>query len=264
MKERKDMTEAKERAPASSDVALIVGGGPGISASCARLFAQNHMRVAVAARDPDKPVLKALEASHGVRRYGCDAADPAAVAQLFQDVVRDIGAPTLVVHNIDGRVAGIFRKNITEADPGMVLETLRNAAFSAFLVGQQAAALMRDNPVSANGAKGTIIFTNASAALKGFPNSAAFAMACQAKSGLAQSMARELMPQGIHVANVPIDAAIGWTQDDGSRAHRLAGTTVDDNMADPDRIAETYLQLYRQHRSTWAFEVVLRPWSETW
>jgi hypothetical protein len=77
-------------------------------------------------------------------------------------------------------------------------------------------------------------------------------------------MARELMPQGIHVAHVPIDAAIGWTQEDGSRQHRMAGTTVDDNMADPAKIAEAYLQLHRQHRSTWAFEVVLRPWVETW
>ena len=182
----------------------------------------------------------------------------------LQNVVRDLGAPTLVVHNIDGRVPGIFRKGITEADPAMALDTLRNSAFSAFLVGQQAAQLMRDNKINANGAKGTIIFTNASAALKGFPSSGAFAMACHAKSGLAESAARELMPQGIHVANVPIDAAIGWTQEDGSRAHRLAGTTVDDNMADPDRIAETYLQLHRQHRSTWAFEVVLRPWLEKW
>jgi hypothetical protein len=89
-------------------------------------------------------------------------------------------------------------------------------------------------------------------------------MACHAKSGLAQSMARELMPQGIHVANVPSDAAIGWTQEDGTRAHRLAGTTVDEHMADPDYIAETYLQLHHQHRSTWAFEVVLRPWVEKW
>ena len=72
------------------------------------------------------------------------------------------------------------------------------------------------------------------------------------------------MPQGIHVTHVPIDAAIGWTQEDGTRWHRLAGTTVDDNMADPARIAETYLQLHRQHRSTWAFEVVLRPWAEQW
>jgi NAD(P)-dependent dehydrogenase (short-subunit alcohol dehydrogenase family) len=123
---------------------------------------------------------------------------------------------------------------------------------------------MLENPPNANGAKGTIVFTNASAALKGYPASGAFAMACQAKRGLAESMARELMPQGVHVANVPIDAAIGWTQEDGTRAHRRAGTTVDDNMADPDRIAETYLQLHRQHRSTWAFEVVLRPWVEKW
>jgi NAD(P)-dependent dehydrogenase (short-subunit alcohol dehydrogenase family) len=152
-----------------------------ISASCARLFTTHGMRVGIAARSPDKPVLETLE-----------------------------------------------------------------------------------NEPDANGAKGTIIFTNASAALKGFPMSGAFAMACHAKSGLAHSMARELMPEGIHIANVPIDAAIGWTQEDGTRAHRLAGTAVDDNMADPDRIAETYLQLHRQHRSTWAFEVVLRQWAEKW
>ena len=250
--------------PSPKDVALIVGGGPGISSSCARLFARNGMLVGVAARTPDKPALENLEKTHGVRRYRCDASEPAAGELLFGTVARDLGAPTLVVHNIDGRVPGIFGKGIAEADPSMAFDTLRNSAFSAFLVGQQAARLMRENTPNANGAKGTIIFTNASAALKGFPLSGAFAMACHAKSGLAQSMARELMPQGIHVANVPIDAAIGWTQEDGSRAHRRAGTTVDDNMADPDHIAETYLQLHRQHRSTWAFEVVLRPWVEKW
>jgi NAD(P)-dependent dehydrogenase (short-subunit alcohol dehydrogenase family) len=250
--------------PSRGDVALIVGGGPGISASCARLFARNGMRVAIAARSPDKAVLEQLEEAHGVRRYKCDASEPAAVARLFEDVVRDLGSVTIVVHNIDGRVPGIFGKGIAEADPGMAFDTVRNAAFSAFLVGQQAARFMRGNQPNANGAKGTIIFTNASAALKGFPSSGAFAMACHAKSGLAQSMARELMPQGIHVANVPIDAAIGWTQEDGSRAHRRGGTTVDDNMADPDHIAETYLQLHRQHRSTWAYEIVLRPWTEKW
>src|SRR6185436_854801 len=248
----------------TQDVALIVGGGPGISSSCARLFAKEGMRVAVAARQPDKPVLQTLEKDHGVRRYACDAADPASVERLFNNVAKDLGTPTLVVHNIDGRVPGIFGKAITEAEPGMAFDTLRNAAFSAFLVGQQAARLMRENEPNTNGARGTIIFTNASASLKGFAKSGAFAMACHAKSGLAQSMARELMPQGIHVANVPIDAAIGWTQEDGTRAHRRAGTTVDDNMADPDYIAETYLQVHRQHRSTWAFEVVLRPWVEKW
>ena len=259
------MTQSVKRdTQPSRDIALIVGGGPGISSSCARLFAESGMRVGVAARSPDKPVLQELEKAHGVRRYACDASQPAAVESLFQDVVRDLGRPTLVVHNIDGRMLEIFRKAITEAEPGKVLDTLRNAAFSAFLVGQQAARLMLENEPDANGTKGTIIFTNASAALKGFPLSGAFAMACHAKSGLAQSMARELMPQGIHVANVPIDAAIGWTQEDGTRAHRLAGVAVDDNMADPDRIAEAYLQLHRQHRSTWAFEVVLRPWVEKW
>lgn len=260
------MTEANQQRSqiTAQDVALIVGAGPGISASCARLFAAQGMRVAMAARNLDKPVLQGLEKQHGVRLYACDASDPASVELLFQKVVRDLGPPTLVVHNIDGRGAGIFRKGITEAEPSMALDTLRTSAFSAFLVGQQAARLMRENKPNASGTKGTIIFTNASAALKGFPLSGAFAMACHAKAGLAQSMARELMPQGIHIANVPIDAAIGWTQEDGTRAHRLAGTAVDDNLAHPDHIAETYLQLHRQHRSTWAFEVVLRPWVEKW
>ncbi len=248
----------------TTQVALIVGGGPGISASCARLFSREGMRVAVAARTPDKPALKKLESEHGVRCYACDAREPDSVVELFRAVQDDLGRPTLVVHNIDGRTPAIFRKDLTEADPGLALDTLLNSTYSAFLVGQQAAKSMLASPPGADGHRGTIIFTNASAAFKGFPRSGAFAMASHGKSGLAQSMARELMPQGIHVAHVPIDAAIGWTQDDGTRWHRLVGTTVDDNMADPDRIAETYLHLHRQHRSTWAFEVVLRPWLETW
>src|SRR6202011_4066657 len=138
------------------DVALIVGGGPGISSSCAKLFAENRMRVGIAARNSDKLALQKIEKTHGVRRYACDASEPAAVELLFQNVVRDLGAPTLLVHNIDGRVPGIFRKGIAEADPSMVFDTLRNSAFSAFLVGQQATRLMRENKPSANGAKGTI------------------------------------------------------------------------------------------------------------
>ncbi len=248
-----------------AEVALIVGGGPGISASCARLFSRDGMRVAIAARNPDKPVLKDLAAEFGVRNYACDAADGEAVAGLFESVTADLGAPRLVVHNIDGRMRDIFRKGITEADPDLVREVLTNSAYSAFLVAQQAAThMLAREPSVPDGHRGTILFTNASAAFKGYPRSGAFAMACQAKSGLAESMARELMPQGIHVAHVPIDAAIGWTQPDGSRAHRMAGTSQDDNMADPDRIADTYLHLHRQHRSTWAFEVVLRPWVENW
>ncbi len=246
------------------EVALIVGGGPGVSASCARLFAQQGMSVAVAARNPGKRALTKLAQDHGVSVYECDAAEPDSVARLFQTVTRDLGSPKLVVHNIDGRTQHIFRKEITEADPELVLDTIKNSAYSAFLVGQQAAISMLANSPDEQGHRGTIIFTNASAALKGYAKSGAFAIASHGKSGLAQSMARELMPQGIHVAHVPIDAAIGWTQEDGTRAHRLAGTTVDDNMADPDQIAQTYLHLHRQHRSTWVFEVVVRPWVENW
>ncbi len=246
------------------EVALIVGGGPGVSASCARLFAQNGMSVAIAARNPGKEVLTRLAEEHAVSVFECDAAEPDSVTRLFQTVGKDLGSPKFVVHNIDGRTQHIFRKEITEADPELVLDTIKNSAYSAFLVGQQAAISMLANTPDEQGHRGTIIFTNASAAFKGYPKSGAFAIASHGKSGLAQSMARELMPQGIHVAHVPIDAAIGWTQEDGTRSHRLAGTTVDDNMADPDQIAQTYLHLHRQHRSTWVFEVVLRPWVENW
>lgn len=245
------------------EVALIVGGGPGISASCARLFSSQGLKVAVAARDVHKPALQQLARDHGVVVIACDASQPASVAGLFDEVSRTLGVPRLVVHNIDGRPREVFRKPITEVDPAAVLATLTNSTFSAFLVGQQAAqAMLAVGGQEAH--KGTIIFTNASAALKGFARSGAFAAACFGKAGLAQSMARELMPQGIHVAQVPIDAAIGWEQPDGSRAHRLAGETVDDNMAHPDHIAEVYWQLHRQHKSTWAFEVALRPWKESW
>lgn len=259
------MTATSDASDQNKDqVALIVGGGPGVSASCARLFSQQGMKVAVAARNPDKSVLQTLTAEYGVRRYACDAQDPASVVALFNSVHAELGAPDLVVHNIDGRTADIFRKEITDADPVLVLETFRNSAYSAFLVGQQAAKSMLARPLPADGQRGSIVFTNASAAFKGYPKSGAFAMASHGKHGLAQSMARELWPQGVHVAHVPIDAAIGWTQEDGNRKHWLAGDTVEDNMADPDHIAATYLQLHRQPRSTWAFEIVLRPWVENW
>jgi NAD(P)-dependent dehydrogenase (short-subunit alcohol dehydrogenase family) len=259
---RREMMESTQ--VNTGQVALIIGGGPGISASCARLFGRAGMRVAVAARNLDKPVLKALASEQGVHLYQCDASDVAAVAKLFVDVKQQLGTPKLVVHNIDGRVPAVFRQSVADVDPKLVLATLTNSTFSAFLIGQQAASQMLAQDPDSQGHRGTIVFTNASAALKGYPKSAAFAMASQGKAGLAQSMARELMPAGIHVAHVPIDAAVGWRQADGTRAHRLAGTTVDDNMADPDRIAEFYLQLHNQHRSTWAFEVVLRPWLENW
>ena len=256
--------ENVDTAELKTEVALIIGGGPGISASCARLFSQEGMKVAVAARNPDKPALQSLAEQYNVECLACDASEAKAVDQLFREVAERLGEPTLVVHNIDGRSPDIFRKSITEADPEIALSTVKNSAYSAFLVGQQAARSMLKRTPDTQGKRGSIIYTNASAAFKGYPKSGAFALASHGKKGLAESMARELMPQGIHVAHVPIDAAIGWTQEDGSRKHWLAGETVDDNMADPDYIAETYLQLHRQHRSTWTFEVILRPYVENW
>ncbi|MFK7916060.1 MAG: SDR family oxidoreductase [Pseudomonadales bacterium] len=248
-----------------SEVALIVGGGPGISASCARLFADQGLQVAIAARDITKPSLQLLAEQQAVQLVSCDASDPDSVAHLFTTVTQILGTPRLVIHNIDGRSQGVFRKAITEIEPELVLATIKNSTYSAFLVGQQAARhMLAEDPPAPGRHRGSIIFTNASAALKGFALSGAFAAASQGKAGLAQSMARELMPQGIHVAQVPIDAAIGVPQPDGSRRHWLAGETVDDNMADPDRIAEVYWQLHQQHPSTWTFEMALRPWSESW
>ena len=254
----------------TKEISLVVGGGPGISASCARLFSTDGMLVAVAARNPDKKAMRRLRTDFDARLFQCDATDPDSVKGLFENVKREMGSPKLVVHNIDGRhtveggISDIFGKDLIEADPEKALETIKNSAFSAFLVGQEAARTMLSIETTGDSHRGTIIFTNATAAFRGCPQSGAFAIASHGKSGLAQSMARELMPQGIHVAHVPIDAAIGWEQEDGSRWHRLAGTTENDNMADPDLIAETYLQLHKQHRSTWAFEVILRPWLENW
>ena len=247
-----------------SEVALIVGGGPGVSASCARLFVAEGMKVAIAARSPEKESMQKLSKELGVLCVRCDASIPEEVSALFDKVKSELGAPNLVVHNIDGRSPDIFRKTITEADPALAFSTLKNSTYSAFLIGQQAAASMLSMDREDNDHLGSIIFTNASAAFKGYPRSGAFAMASHGKSGLAQSMARELMPQGIHVVHVPIDAAIGWTQEDGVRRHRLAGDSENDNMADPDKIAETYLHLHRQHKSTWTFEAIVRPWTETW
>ena len=191
---------------------LIVGGGPGVSASCARLFASQGMSVAIAARNSDKSALTKLRDEHGASLYSCDASDPQSVANLFDQVSTDHGRITCVIHNIDGRSPDIFRKEITEADPELALSVLKNSAFSAFIVGQQAAQHMLEQEPDDSGQKGTIIYTNASAAFKGYPKSGAFAMASHAKSGLAQSMARELMSKGIHIAHAPIDAAIAWTQ----------------------------------------------------
>jgi len=202
------------------------------------------MRVALAARNIEK--LGALAAETGAKIYACDAASAAAVQQLFRALDGDLGAPALVVYNASARVRG----PIAEIDPAQVASALAACAFGGFLVGQEAAKRML-----AQG-RGTILFTGASASVKGYPQSASFAMGKFALRGLAQSMARELAPKGIHVGHFVIDGGI--RQPGESRAERGP-----DGFLDPDAIAQTYLHVHDQPRSAWTWEVELRPWTET-
>ena len=230
---------------AQPEIALIVGSGPGLSASLARLFNKEGMKVALASRNVKK--LDGLVKEVGGRAYACDASSPADVKKLFQSVSQDIGDPNLVVYNASGRVRG----PVTELDPEDVRQTILITCYGGFLIGQEAAKRM------VKAGNGTILFTGASASVKGYANSAAFAMGKLGLTGLVQSMARELQPQNIHVAQVVIDGGIV----DPTRPGRLTARGPDGGL-DPDAIAQTYLQLHRQHRSAWASHVELRPWSE--
>jgi NAD(P)-dependent dehydrogenase (short-subunit alcohol dehydrogenase family) len=229
----------------AGEIALIVGAGSGLSASLARLFAREGMKVALAARGVDK--LAELCTQTGARAYPCDAADPAQVEKLFDTASRDPGEPTVVVYNASARVRG----PIEALDPARVKDALAVSAFAGFLVGQQAARRMLPRGA------GTILFTGATASVKGFPQSASFAMGKFALRGLAQSMARELAPKGIHVAHVVIDGGIA------SSYAKTEAERAGDRYLDPDAIAQTFLNLHRQHRSAWTWEAEVRPWTET-
>ena len=228
------------------DVALIVGAGSGLSASLARRFSVAGMKVALAARDTEK--LADIKSEIGAQVYDCDTAETDQVQVLFDKVVRDLGTPMIVVSNASSRVRG----KITEIDPDEVKKALLVTAFGGFLVGQAAAKLM----VPAG--RGTIMFTGASAGVKGFPMSATFAMGKFGLRGLAQSMARELHPQNVHVVHVVVDGGI---RDIGRG--RVEGSDDDpDKWLDPDAIAETYYHVHTQHRSSWSWEIEVRPWVE--
>jgi NAD(P)-dependent dehydrogenase (short-subunit alcohol dehydrogenase family) len=231
---------------AEKEIALIVGAGQGLSASLARLFTREGMTVALAARDAKK--LDGLVKEIDGQAFPCDASSPKDVENLFDAVTKAIGEPNLVVYNASGRVRG----PITELDPEDVRKTIMVTCYGGFLVGQAAAKRM------IKAGRGTILFTGASASIKGFANSAAFAMGKLGLTGLVQSMARELQPQNIHVAQVVIDGGI---YEPTRRPERLTSRGPD-GCLDPDAIAQTYLQLHRQHRSTWASHIELRPWSE--
>ena len=223
--------------------ALIVGAGQGLSASLTRLLRKEGLAVAIAARDATK--LAPLCAETCARAFGCDAQDEAQVARLFDDVERALGAPDLVIYNASGRTRAPFIE-LVAAD---VQRTLQISAFGAFLVAQQAAARMLPRR------HGALLFTGASASVKGYAQSAPFAMGKFALRGLAQSLARELSPQGIHVAHFVIDGGI-------RSAARPDDPNKPDALLDPDAIAFSYLSVLRQPRSAWTWEVELRPWVE--
>jgi NAD(P)-dependent dehydrogenase (short-subunit alcohol dehydrogenase family) len=228
----------------SYKTALIVGTGSGLSASLTRLLSRQGMRVAVAARDTDK--LKPLLEETGAAAFAADASDAQAVAGLFDAVQQRFGDPDVVVFNASARLRG----PLADLNPAEVQRVLAVSAFGGFLVGQQAAKRMLVK------GRGAILFTGASASVKGYARSAPFAMGKFALRGLAQSMARELAPQGIHVAHVVIDGQI-------REAGREDPPGKTDSTLDPDAIAQSYLDLLRQPRSAWSCEIELRPWVET-
>ncbi|HEX2117132.1 MAG TPA: SDR family NAD(P)-dependent oxidoreductase [Alphaproteobacteria bacterium] len=228
---------------ADAEVVLIVGAGQGLSAALARRCLKDGMRVALASRSGARIAADLPKA--GARAYRCDASRAEDVAALFDQVVGDLGAPDLVVYNASGRVRG----PLTELDPAAVEQAIKVSAFGGFLVGQRAAKLMLGK------GRGTILFTGASASVKGYPQSAPFAMGKFALRGLAQSMARELAPKNIHVGHFVIDGGIAGPSHVGE-------DRGPDGMLNPAAISETYLHVHRQHRSAWTWEVELRPWVE--
>ena len=225
-------------------IALIVGAGSGLSASLARKFSSEGMQVALAARDIKK--LASLINEIDATAYRCNTSEPNSVQDLFSSVQADIGDPEVVIFNASKRVRG----EITEINADEVRDAILTTCYGGFLVGQEASKIMLKS------GHGTIMFTGASAGVKGFAKSATFAMGKFGLRGLAQSMARELHPQNIHVVHVVVDGGIK-SMDKNSSSGQPA-----DNWLLPDAIADTYYHLYTQHRSAWAWEIEVRPWVE--
>ena len=228
-----------------AEIALIVGAGSGLSASLARLFAKEGLRVAVAARDTAK--LAPLVKETAALPVTCDATDAAQVEAMLSAVEAKWGVPDLVVYNAGYRVRG----PLVSLDPREVERTIAITGYAGFVVAQAAAKRMLSR------GSGAIFFTGASASVKGYAESAPFAMGKFALRGLAQSMARELAPKGIHVAHFVIDGGISRGAADSRASERGA-----DGMLLPGEIAKNYLHVFRQHRSAWTWEVELRPWIE--
>ena len=215
------------------EIVLIVGTGPGLSASIARLCASKNMKVILTARNIDK--LDELKKEINATTIACDSSNIESVQKLFKEIDK-IGVPNLVIYNPSMRIKGA----ITELDPNKTQEAINVTCFGAFIVAQEASKRMLKRK------SGSIFFTGASAGIKGFPNSSVFAMGKFGLRGLAQSLARELHPQNIHIGHFVIDGAIN---------HEPYGEY---QTMHPDEIAKTYLQFHHQDKSAWAWEIELR------
>lgn len=225
---------------------LIVGAGPGLSAAVARLLAKDGVEVSLAARTPDD--LAGLCDEISAKAYACDAVSEDSVSGLFSTLDAEDRTPDFVLYNPSARARGPF----VELMPEEVKNAILVSAYGGFLVALEASKRMVEK------GEGAIFFTGASASVKGYPQSASFAMGKFALRGLAQSMARELQPKNIHVAHFVIDGGI--RNDDREGRSSIDGQP--DSMLEPEAIAETYMSVLHQHRSAWAWEVELRPWVE--
>lgn len=218
--------------------AVIVGVGPGLGASLARRFAAGGYRTAIVARTREtvEDIAKGID---GAVPFVLDGTDSDAVVDLFDRVESEIAPVEVAVYNASGRV----KKSILDIAGKEFELAWRRSCFGGFLMGREAARRMMQR------GRGSILFTGATASLKGYAESAAFAAGKFGLRAVAQSMARELHPKGIHVAHFVVDGQIGAAKD-GSKLH-------------PDAIAESYFAVHMQDRSAWTQEVELRPWTET-
>ncbi len=236
--------------------ALIVGAGDATGGAIAKRFAQEGMLTCAVRRTADKlqPLLDEIQKTGG-QGYGfaCDARKEDEVVKLVEDIERDIAPIDVLVFNIGANVPC----SILDETARKYFKIWEMACFSAFLVGREVARRMVVRK------RGTIIFTGATAGLRGSANFAAFAGAKHALRALAQSMARELGPSNIHVAHVVIDGAIdtAFIRDNFPDRYALKDQ---DGVLNPDHIADNYWHLYRQPRDAWTQELDLRPWVEHW
>lgn len=235
---------------------LVVGAGDATGGAIARRFAREGYVACVTRRREDKlePLVQAIRAAGGqAHGFGSDARDEAAVTALFARIEREIAPLEVVVFNIGANV----RFPVTETTERVYRKVWEMGALAGFLVGREAARVMAPRR------QGTILFTGATASLRGGAGFSAFAGAKHALRALAQSLAREMGPQGLHVAHVVIDGAID-TEFIAQNFPQRYALKDQAGILDPAHIAEAYWQLHRQPRSAWTHEMDLRPWMETW